>query len=90
MLQSSLKDFPEISFAMELSADDVERALLSSLAGSSSVESSALASSLGVDHARLVGVIKSLVSAEVVAAQALRLRGPAWNKKSDMFSSGCR
>lgn len=57
----------------ELSSDELERLLLSGLAGSpdAQLRTADLASSLGVDHARLVGVIKSLQSAEVVLAAAV-------------------
>ena len=63
-----------LGLAMETEA--AERALLAAVDREGSVGSEALAATLGWDHLRLVGTIKSLESFELIAAQARRRRHP--------------
>lgn len=55
-------------------ADAAEKALLAAVDRDGQVDSAVLAATLGVDHLRLVGTIKSLESFELVAVQARPLR----------------
>lgn len=55
---------------MAADADAAERALLAAVDRDGEVDSGALAATLGCDHLRLVGIIKSLESFELITVQA--------------------
>ncbi len=55
---------------MAADADAVERALLAAVDRDGEVDSGALAATLGCDHLRLVGIMKSLESFELITVQA--------------------
>ena len=60
--------------------DALERAVLSAVdaAGASTVDTAELAERLGVDHTRVVGVVKSLEAYNLITAQArARALGPS-------------
>ncbi len=59
---------------MAADAEAAEKALLAAVDRDGEVDSAALAATLGWEHLRLVGTIKSLESFELITVQARRAR----------------